>query len=179
MRRTHVAINPMEDITMPLSEPRIITRDATAYAAIPLEVNQPEIPQVAPPLVHEILAWAEAHARQTGPVFFNYTSMQAGQKMAMEVGLPIEKPVPGDQRVKVGTLPGGRYATVTWTGPYDQLYSAHDKLHQWLAKQNLPKQSQGGSGEKGMTLLEIYHTDPDDLPNPADWVTEIAFKLAD
>lgn len=164
---------------MPLSEPKIITREATPYAAIPLEVNQPEIGQVAPPLVPEILNWAKAHGvKQTGPVFFNYTSMEPGRKMGMEVGLPMAAATAGDDRVKVGTLPGGRYATVTWTGPYDQLYGAHEQLHQWLAKQNLPKLTRGGT-DKGMTLLEIYHTDPDDLPNPADWVTEIAFKLAD
>jgi effector-binding domain-containing protein len=168
----------MED-QMPLSQPEIITRAPQPYAAIPLAVDQAEIGQVAPPLVPEILGWAKAHgAREAGPVFFNYTAMEPGQKMQMEVGVPIVAPVPGDERVVIGTLPGGRYATVTWTGPYDQLRSAHESLHQWLAKQNVPKQSLGAADD-GTTLLEIYITDPDEVADPADWVTEIAFKLAD
>ena len=50
-------------------------------------------------------------------------------------------------------------------------------LHEWLGKQSIGPQSQGGG--KGLTLLEIYITDPNEVPDPKDWVTEIAFKLKD
>jgi effector-binding domain-containing protein len=160
-----------------LSEPKIITRAPQPYAAIRLSVEQPEIHLKAPPLIGEILGWAAQHAKQAGPAFFNYTAMEPGKPMEMEVGVPIEAPVKGDGRVVGGTLPGGKYATVTWTGPYDKLRDAHMALHDWLAKQKLPKQSSGN--DKGLTLLEIYETDPDEVPDPKDWVTEIAFKLSD
>jgi effector-binding domain-containing protein len=157
---------------MPLSEPKIISRDATPYAAIALTVNQPDIGQVAPPLVPEILGWLETHAKPTGPVFFNYRHMDGG-KMDMEVGAPIAAAVKGDARVTVGTLPGGRYISATWTGPYDQLHNAHMQVHDWCAKHKLKLGDTGGK----TTLLEIYHTDPDEIADPQQWVTEIAFWL--
>lgn len=158
-----------------LSEPKIVTREPQPYVAIPLQVKQSEIARVAPPLVPEILTWIGKNAEQTGPVFFNYTSMQPGRPMDMEVGATVAKAAKGDGRVISGTLPGGRYATVTWTGPYDKLYSAHESLHQWLAKQGLAKAS--ASDGSGHTLLEIYINDPDDVP-PEELVTEIAFRLS-
>jgi effector-binding domain-containing protein len=160
-----------------LSEPRFITRAPQPYAAIRLSVEQPEIHLKAPPLIGEILGWVGTHAKQAGPAFFNYTAMEAGKPMEMEVGVPIEAPVKGDDRVTIGTLPGGKYASVTWTGPYDKLRDAHMALHDWLEKQKVPKQSSGD--DKGLTLLEIYETDPNEVPDPKDWVTEIAFKLSD
>jgi effector-binding domain-containing protein len=160
-----------------LSEPKIITRDPQPYVAIPLAVQQHEIAQKAPPLVPEILKWVAENAEQAGAVFFNYTAMQPGRPMQMEVGVPVAKPVKASGNVIAGTLPGGRYATVTWIGPYDQLYGAHDALHQWLGKQSIPKQGLGDGS--GTTLLEIYETDPEEVPDPKNWVTDIAFKLKD
>jgi effector-binding domain-containing protein len=160
-----------------LSEPKIITRPAQPYAAIPLTVEQSAIHIHAPPLVGEILGWIARHAKQAGPAFFNYVTVQPGKPMEMEVGAPIAAPVKGDGRVITGTLPGGRYASVTWTGPYDKLRDAHMALHEWLEKQAIPKQSLGDG--KGLTLLEIYITDPQEVADPKDWITEIAFKLND
>ena len=160
-----------------LSEPRFITRDPQPYAAIRLSVEQPEIPQKAPPLVPEILGWVARNANEAGPVFFNYTAMEPGRPMEMEVGVPVVEPVKGDGRVVGGTLPGGRYVTVTWTGPYDKLRDAHMALHDWLAKQGLDKQA--SADDRSMTLLEIYVTDPEEVKDPNQWVTEIAFKLKD
>jgi effector-binding domain-containing protein len=160
-----------------LSEPKFINRDPQPYAAIRLAVEQPEIPQKAPPLIPEILRWTAEHAEQAGPAFFNYTAMEPGRPMQMEVGVPVAEPVKSDGRVVGGTLPGGRYVTVTWTGPYDKLRGAHEALHQWLAKQDLDKAA--SADDKGMTLLEIYITDPEEVKDPNQWVTEIAFKLKD
>jgi effector-binding domain-containing protein len=160
---------------MPLSEPTFINRDPQPYAALKFAVPQQDIPQVAPPKIQEILAWAGEHGQPAGPVFFNYTSMQPGRPMDMEVGVPLAKVVPGDAKVETGTLPGGRYVSVTWTGPYDKLHEAHDSLHRWLKQQKLPLQD----GGEGTTLLEIYHTDPGEEPDPQTFVTEIAFKISD
>ena len=49
-------------------------------------------------------------------------------------------------------------------------------LHEWLSQQGLPPQRMDG---EGMTLLEIYVTDPAEVPNPADFVTRIEFRLTD
>ncbi len=161
---------------MPLSEPKIVTRDPQAYAAIRLTVEQPRIGEVAPPLHDDVMTWLKGKGLEaTGAPFFNYTRMQ-GMMMDMEVGWPIAEIVPGGDRVVTGTLPGGRYLTATYTGPYTGLYEGHEQLHQWAQKQHLPPQDME---QGGLTLLEIYETDPVAEPDPSKWVTEIAFKLSD
>src|SRR5690606_31663850 len=152
---TSLASTTRED-PMPLSEPRIVTRAPQPYAAIPLRLQQADIPQQAPPLVPEIMSWAERHAEQAGPVFFNYVGMAPGRPMEMEVGVPISGPAQPDGRVMVDTLPGGRYVSATWTGPYDGLRGAHEQLHEWLRTRSFQSDTSGGK----LTLLEIYVTDP-------------------
>lgn len=157
------------------SEPSFVTRPEQPYAAIRLSLDAAQVPQLAPPLIGEIMGWVAQHGEQAGPVFFNYTKMD-GSRMDMEVGVPTKAVVAADERVVTGTLPAGRYAVVTHTGPYDQLRGAHEKLHEWLAQQSLPPQGMNGGRS---TLLEIYHTDPAEEPDPQKWVTEIAFKIGD
>jgi effector-binding domain-containing protein len=159
-----------------LSEPRIITREPQPYAAIPITVEQSQISEKAPPLVGEILGWIGKNGEQVGPAYFNYARMY-GSKMDMEVGAPTKTRLKGDGRVATGVLPGGRYVWATYTGHYSGLRDAHEQVHQWLAKQPglKPFDMEGG----GLTLLEIYETDPEEVPDPANWITHIAFRLGD
>ena len=159
-----------------LTEPKFTTREPQPYAAIRLGVAQVEIGAKAPPLVPAIIEWIERHGKQAGDAFFNYTKMDGGQ-MEMEVGAPTATVLTGDDRVVTGTLPGGRYVEVTYTGHYDGLRAAHESLHQWLGRQGMTPQGLGG--DTPATLLEIYETDPDEVSNPDDWITHIAFKLPD
>jgi effector-binding domain-containing protein len=100
-----------------------------------------------------------------------------GTRMEVEVGAPTKGVLEGDGRVSAGTLPGGRYVEATYRGHYDGLRGAHEALHQRLGEQGMTPQgiSEGGRS----TLLEIYETDPDEVPNPDDWITHIVFKLPD
>jgi effector-binding domain-containing protein len=159
-----------------LSEPKIITREPQSYAAIRLTASQSEIAEKAPPLIGEVLGWIAQHGEQAGAAFFNYTRM-AGSTLDIEVGAPTKTLLKGDGRVVAGTLPAGRYVTVTYTGHYSGLRDAHEQLHQWLARQpdTQPFDMAGG----GLTLLEIYETDPDEVADPAQWITHIVFKLKD
>jgi effector-binding domain-containing protein len=159
-----------------LSEPKIIMREPQPYAAIRITVEQSAISQDAPPLVGEILGWVAQHGEQAGDAFFSYTRMY-GSKMDMEVGAPTKTLLKGDARVSTDTLKGGRYVFATYTGHYSGLYHAHQQVHEWLAKQAGLKPFDMEAG--GLTLLEIYETDPDEEPNPDKWITHIAFRLGD
>lgn len=162
-----------------LSDPKFITRGEQPFAAIRLTLKQPEIPQKAPPLNDEVMAWLKAHgAAPAGAPFFNYTRMGPGDDMEMEVGWPTASVLKADGKVTTGTLPAGRYATVRYTGPYDGLYNAHSQLHEWLGKQGMAPRDWGSSAGRS-TLLEIYETDPGEEPDPQKWVTDIVFRLSD
>jgi effector-binding domain-containing protein len=158
-----------------LSEPAFVTRPEQPYAAIRLTLDAATIPERAPPLIEEIIGWV-ASTDSRPDRCSSTTPRWRAAAWTMKVGAPTTTRLEGDGRVATESLPAGRYATVTYTGPYDQLRAAHELLHEWLAKQGLPPQ---GMGQGRSTLLEIYHTDPSEEPDPSKWVTEIAFRLGD
>lgn len=162
-----------------LSEPQIVTRPDQPFAAIRISLDRNEIPSKAPPLIGEVAGWLGSKgAAPTGAPFFSYIAMPEDGPMVMEVGFPTGSLLTGDGRVRTGTIPAGRFATLVHTGPYDGLYDANVALGEWLGKQGIshamPEQA---AGEYDAALLEIYGTDPATEPDPQKWETEVTFRL--
>ena len=78
------------------------------------------------------------------------------------------------------TLPGGKYAVATHRGPFDGLMDTTEELLSWASDQGLQWDSTAtDNGEEWAGRIEIYETGPATEPDPANWVTVLAFKLAD
>jgi effector-binding domain-containing protein len=161
-----------------LTEPKIVEKPAQPYAAIVLTVRQPEIAEQAPPLIDDVIAWVKASGGElTGPPFFNYCSFLPGGVMEMQVGMPTATVLPGDGRFSTGTLPAGKYASITATVPYHDLHDANMQLDDWARKQGHDfAGSVQGDRFVDATRLEIYHKDPGEDPSGHP-VTEIAFRI--
>jgi effector-binding domain-containing protein len=113
-----------------------------------------------------------------GPPFFRYNVIDMERQLDVEAGVPVEAAIEGDERVLVGLLPSGRYATAMHTGPYDGLIGAVDSLLRWADSRGLDwDKSSGDDGEHWGCRLEIYLTDPSKQPDPAKWETQLAFRL--
>lgn len=162
-----------------LSEPQIVTRPDQPFAAIRISLDRSEIPTKAPPLIGEVAGWLGSKGTApAGAPFFSYLEMPEHGPMVMEVGFPTAALLAGDSRVRTGTIPGGRFATVVHTGPYDGLFDANVALGEWLGKQGVPHpMPEATAGEYEAALLEIYETDPAAEPDARKWVTEVAFRL--
>lgn len=162
-----------------LSTPAIVTRLDQPFAAIRINLDRGEIPSKAPPLIGEVAGWLAAKgAAPVGAPFFSYLAMPEHGPMLMEVGFPTATQLVGDTRVKTGTIPAGRFATLIHTGPYDGLYEANVALGEWPGKQGIAHpMPEAAAGEYDAALLEIYTTDPADEPDPQKWQTEVAFRL--
>ena len=52
-------------------------------------------------------------------------------KMEIDVGVPVATAVGGDNRITVDILPGGHYATLVYTVPYEGLMQATGELLDW------------------------------------------------
>ena len=161
-----------------LTEPAIVEKHPQPYAAILLTLRQPEISRQAPPLIEDVIAWVKNKGGElTGPPFFNYVSFLPGGTMEMQVGMPTATVLPADGRFSTGTLPGGRYASLTATVPYHELHDANMKLDQWARAQGHDfAGTVDGDRFLGATRLEIYHKDPGEDPSGHP-VTEIAFRI--
>lgn len=162
-----------------LTEPRIVEKTEQPFAAIVLTLSQPEIANVAPPLIDDVIAWVNANGGKTaGAPFFNYVRFLPDGKMQMHAGMPTQTLLKGDGQVTTGTVPGGKYASITATVPYHDLYDANMKLDAWAKAQGHVLDGKvEGDAFVGATRMEIYLKDPGEDPSGFP-VTEIAFRLA-
>ena len=108
-------------------------------------------------------------AALAGPPMCRYREVSAGG-MTLEAGVAVAVPADGAGDVLAGTLPAGPVASTVHTGPYDTLTEAYAALEKWMA----------GNGVKPAgDAWEVYLTDPGEVPDQADWQTEINWPVTE
>jgi effector-binding domain-containing protein len=100
-----------------ISEPKIDYREEKLYMGIrtvkPFKGMFVEVDK----LLKELRVWVKQHdIAAEGPFFLRYHVIDMKGPMDIEVGFIVSKHLLGDERVKAGTLPAGRYANLTYTG---------------------------------------------------------------
>jgi effector-binding domain-containing protein len=110
-----------------------------------------------------------AHEHPTGPPLIVYDRMDLpGRRAEIEVCVPVGYRYLGDDDVRVEELSGCAVAFTTHRGPYEGVGDAYEALAAWI-------------GDNAMVVdgppREIYLTDPNETPDPADLVTEIEFPV--
>ncbi len=167
------------------SEPVIVEHASQPYLAIRAVVPMTEIRGAADTLPAELAAWMQARGiAPIGAPFFKYNVI-GSDGLELEWGVPVAAPgktghVGGDSRVHAGTLPAGHYAVLIHTGPYSGLRDATATLLKWLADHHHRLDVRKTRvGEKFGGRFEVYLTDPRQQPDPAQWRTAVAIRLAD
>jgi hypothetical protein len=116
----------------------------------------------------------------TGAAFYNYRRIDMARTLDVEAGIPVAGPAPEDGNVHFGTLPGGTFLGLEWHGHYDDLMTVTGVMIGFAQHtQQQFDMHTDPDGDHFACRLEIYETDPDELPNPADWLTRLEFKLRD
>jgi effector-binding domain-containing protein len=158
--------------------PEITDRSAQPYVAIGAEVTMEQLPRLADRL-GEVFGWlAQRGIAPAGPPFFRYNVIDMERQLNVEAGVPVPTAVAGDDRVRAGVLPAGRYATAIHVGPYDALIGAVDNLLQWAEARGLEwDKSAAEDGERWGCRLEVYLTNPAEQPDATKWETQLAFRL--
>ncbi len=86
----------------------------------------------------------------------------------IEAGMPVAGAAAGEGEILLGSLVGGEIVSTIHKGPYDSLNEGHAAIQQWMIENNL---------ESGGAPWEVYITDPGEVPDPAEWLTEIIHPL--
>ena len=105
-----------------------------------------ELPQLIGKAYGAIAAYlAELNQVPANPVFAAYYNMDM-QDLDVEAGFGVAQAVPGRGEIQSGHLPGGKYAVVVHTGPYDQVGPAYEALAKWVDGEGLRGDRRGLRG---------------------------------
>ena len=156
--------------------PEIVEVGERPYVALRSKVAMDGIAAFADRM-REVIDWLAAReiAPNDAPFFkYDVVDMEAG--LVMEIGFPVDDLHHGEGEIVTGVLPAGRYASVNYHGHPDGLLNATRDLLDWAAAEGLEWDAHG---DNWTARLEIYKSDPREVPDMADWDTELQFKLKD
>ena len=164
-----------------LTLPEVVERPDRPYAYIPFTVrmNQMQTPadEGFPALFAHL---GKAAIRPAGAAFYNYRRIDMSDTLDVEAGVAVDKTGADSGTVRFGTLPAGRYLTVTWHGHPDKLYDVTGLLIGWAKEREHKLDVQeAADGDHFSCRLEIYESDPVEEPDMNKWVTVLEFKLRD
>ena len=162
-----------------LTLPRIVDRPETPYFALKRTVTLPFEAEI-PSIIATLRSCLDTqNVVPTGPVFFKH-NLVAMPVIEMEFGVPVERLLPAEGDFVSGILPAGRYAEITYVGPYDDLIEVNGLLIIWARElgHSFDAQPEGG-GERFANRAEIYHTNPEDDKGSASSRTTVSIKIKD
>jgi AraC family transcriptional regulator len=109
----------------------------------------------------------ELDVEPQGPPFARYPKFEEDD-VEVEAGFPVPGPLAETDEITNDELQGGQLASTWHVGPYETLYKAHAALEAWIEEQN---RAPAGAP------WEIYWTDPEEVPEPDQWKTEVVWPV--
>lgn len=161
-----------------LTLPQIIERSDQPYVAVRRRVTVPFGHEVDGAF-SELKRWLSIGRIETaGAAFFKY-DLVAMPDLEIEFGFPTKERVAGGEGVMSGVLPAGKYASIRYQGPYSNLMEVNAVLIGWAEHKKLRWDVRStAAGDAFACRLEIYETDPSQEPDPNQWWTTVAIRLA-
>jgi AraC family transcriptional regulator len=140
----------------------------TPFLYMKKQVKPDEIATALASMLVPVFQYATANGIPfAGPPTARYVSFGPGM-VTIEAGLPVVGSVDGEGEIMIGSLVGGEVVSTIHKGPYDTLNLAHEAVQAWMI----------GNGEEASGApWESYITDPGEVPDPAEWLTEIIHPL--
>ncbi|MDC0714523.1 GyrI-like domain-containing protein [Stigmatella sp. ncwal1] len=162
-----------------LTLPKIIERPALPYLYVTFTVPMNQMNRPAIEGFPQIFAHIEKHGlKPVGAPFYNYRRINMEETLDVEAGIALETTGPTEGALKTGTLPAGRFMSLTWHGHPDELITVTGMMIGWaqLTHQDFDMVEKP-DGDHFACRLELYESNPKEVPNMNEWVTTLAFKL--
>lgn len=164
-----------------LTLPKTEKRKPRAYIYVPFTVTMQQMQMPAREGFPQLFAHIAKHGLvPVSPPFYNYRRIDMASSLHVEAGIAVEAAGPEDGAVRNGTLPGGNFLGLSWVGHPDKLETVTGMLIGWarLTQQAFDMEERA-DGDHFACRLELYETDPVEVPDMEEWVTTLAFKLRD
>lgn len=154
---------------VPLTTPEIVSLPPQDAVCVRGVVSYEELPDYFSEAFAEA---AEAASRSgvevVGPPFGFYPEMPAS-RVTVEAGFPVSAPASPTGRAHPLVLPGGDVVRATHVGPYDTMAESYEQLRSWVTERDL---------HLATPMWECCLSDPDAVPDPSQWRTQICWPLA-
>lgn len=150
---------------------KIDVKDMQAQKALVIKADIPTS-EVGPKMgeIYEYLFnyMGQNQINPVGPPFAVYLSFDPEGNTVFEAGLPVAEETAGSGEVEYREYPATKTVSMLYTGPYEKMVPAYEKIMQYVSENNLKW--------KGMSW-EIYLTDPSEEPDPEKYQTIISFPI--
>lgn len=161
-----------------ITEPQISRHGERQYVGIRVKTPFKGMFAVVDKLLKELRLWVKAHGiADEGPFFLRYHIIDMEGMMDIELGFMVRNPLGGDDRVKPGVLPKGRYASLTYSR---YALRGNKALIGWIKENNVKiDRWDDQEGDAFACRYEAYLTDYRVEPRKSAWEIELAIKVAD
>jgi effector-binding domain-containing protein len=161
-----------------LEGPRIAVKPETPYVGIRLVTPFRGMLAVRDKLMADLYEWLDKRDLvDVGSTFFRLHVIDMNGPMDIEVGVTTKTTVDGDDRVRAGTLPAGRYASLTYV---NHARRANHLLVTWIRDNDLAADRwDEPAGDHFRCRYEAYLTDPRTERMKTKWRIELNIRLTD
>jgi effector-binding domain-containing protein len=157
---------------------RVEQRPKRMYVGIRVVTPFRGMLKVRDELLQELREWIEASDTETiGHGFLRLHVIDMDGPMDIEAGYFTPGPCRGGDRVQPGSMPAGRYATLTYR---DHSLRANRALIEWARDNGVElDRHDEPEGDAFACRYEAYLTDPSDEPRKTRWDVELAIRIVD
>ncbi|HEX7351789.1 GyrI-like domain-containing protein [Brachybacterium sp.] len=162
-------------ITIP---PTLVQRAPTPYAALAASVTMAELDTVIPAALDEVAARLAARGiAPIGPPLIRYRVIDMDGLLQIENGWPVADLAGAPDSLVLDTLPGGTYGSATYRDVREGV-AGNAALLDWGREQgHMWDRWDTPEGDAFASRIELFLTGPEEDPDPATWLNEVAIKV--
>lgn len=136
--------------------------------------NQNELDEKTKPMMTQVMDFVtKNNLNQAGKPFTLYNQFDnANNTVIFSTGVPVKEKVitPEGSPVVCGFMDRVAAVKISLKGNYEHLPEAYKKGNEYIDKNGLQIAPDGN-------MFEVYITDPEETPNPANWLTEVYIPI--
>ncbi|MFD1031290.1 GyrI-like domain-containing protein [Metaplanococcus flavidus] len=158
---------------------KVEIKEEKPYIAIPVEMEILDRGEIAA-LVEEVYSWLKRRKIEpAGQPFCRYWVMGGvEEKFSLEVGIPVERMISGDERIVASFIPGGSYAFAVHKGTTEYLDDTSYALEKWAEDEGLELDKRyEGETEIWNGRFEFFEYQTNEGSHDQSDIVEVAFLL--
>ncbi len=161
---------------------RIQERQITHYVGLHSIARLTEFGDPGGPnsLIPRVFGWLADNdiAPLSGPLYIYRRIGEPSNPIDLTVAIPVAAPVEPSSGLVLGSLPAGRYVVGRHVGHPDGIAASQREVMQWAEAQQFDLDVlHDGDGDVWAARADHFLTDPAQVPDASQWVTELIFKI--